>query len=906
MAHLNAEHIDYIIKDLTYRGIVLEGLSDEMTDHVCSAVEAEMDQGKRFIDAYHTVLRSFGSTSGLRNIQHHTLRSENQKTNIMLRNYLTIAWRNLRKHSFYSFINIAGLAIGVAACLIIVLFIKDELRYDHYNVKADRIYRVHTAVRFGGNHFNMNYRSAPEAQTLMQEYPEIESAVRFRSLGSYLVKPEGGTTNVKEKNVVWADSTFFKIFSVPVLEGDPATALKEPASIAISKKMADKYFPGTSALGQSMILDNKYHAKVTAVYENIPVASHFHFDILISMVGNWPVAREAQSTSFLMENFSTYLLLKEGASASDLEQKLPTFLEKHMGPEFAQAMGGDFTMEKFKAAGNQYELSLMPLKDIHLYSDVRGEFEPNGSITYVYLFGAVATLILIIACINFMNLSTARSANRAKEVGMRKVMGSLRSHLVRQFLTESILVTLFSFVLALGLAGLFLPLFNNLSLRQLQLPFNDPLFYLVLLAASVIIGLMAGVYPSFFLSAFKPVNVLKGAAASGMKSGFIRSALVVFQFVISVFLIIATIAVNRQLNYIQHKKLGFEKDQVITIHDGYALRPNNVEAFKNEVLKISAVESGTISGFVPVESDWSWRSTSTFWRTGAQPGAENMVSFQRWQVDHDYVKTFRLNITMGRDFSAVSRADSNAVILNKTAVTMLELGDDPIGKQISEFTGNGQPLDRDHLLTWTVVGVVDDFHFSSMKNSITALGLFLQKSDGSLSFRFKPESTNEVVQSIEKIWKHLAPGQPFQYSFLDEDFESMYRAEQRLAQTFALFAVLAIIIACLGLFALTAFTAQQRTKEIGIRKVLGASVGSIVLLLSKDFGKLIVIAFALAAPLAWYAVDWWLQSYTYKTEIGVFVYLLAGALALIIALFTMSYQSMRAASADPVRSLRSE
>lgn len=904
MAQLNNQHIEYIIKDLHYRGIVLDGFEGEMIDHICTAVEEKMTDGQRFMDAYHAVLKSFGSTSGLRTIQHQTLTSENKKTTIMLQNYLTIAWRNMRKHRFYSLINIIGLAVGVAACLVIVLFIADELQYDSYNVKADRIYRVEAEVKFGGNRFNMTYRSAPEAQALMQDFPEIESTVRFRNVGSYLVKPASGTENFKEKNVTWTDSTFFKIFSVNVLEGNPRTALKEPASIAISKKIADKYFPNTSALGQSMILDNKYHAKITAVYETIPAASHFHFDILISMVGNWPVAKEAQSSSFMSENFNTYLLMKEGANAKDLERKLPGFLEKYLGPELAKAFGGDFSMEKFISSGNKYHTTLRPLKDIHLHSDLKGDFEPNGSIMYVFLFGTIAAFILVIACINFMNLSTARSSNRAKEVGVRKVMGSMRSHLIRQFLTESMLITLFAFIISVGLVYLLLPLFNNLSLKQLHLPLSNPIFYLVLVGASMVIGLMAGLYPSFFLSAFKPVNVLKGHVSLGMKSGFIRSTLVVFQFVISIFLIIGAITVNQQLSFIQHKNLGFEKDQVIIVHDLYALRPQ-AQAFKDEVLKLNAIESGTISGYVPVTNDWSWRNNSTFWREGVQPTSENMVSFQEWSVDYDYVKTFRMKTKKGRSFSPEFLSDSSAAVLNETAVIQLGLGEDPIGQKIKQFIGN-EGLDPNRTKTWTVIGMVEDFHFASMKENILPLGLFLNPSDGSVSFRFKPDQTREVIQSIEKIWKKLAPGQPFQYSFLDEDFEQMYHAEQRLGVIFSLFAGLAIIIACLGLFALTAFTAEQRTKEIGIRKVLGASVRSIVLLLSKDFGRLILIAFLISAPMGWYAMNWWLESYTYKTEIGAPVYLLAGAFAFIIAIFTMGYQSIRAANSDPVESLKNE
>ncbi len=832
---------------------------------------------------------------------------DNIQLKAMLKNYLTVAWRNLRKQSFYSFINIGGLAVGIAACLVIVLFIIDELSFDKYNTKADRIVRINNEIKFGGNHFRMAVSSAPMANTLMQDYPEIEATVRFRSYGSYLVKTAEGMESIKEKEVLWTDSTFFKIFTVSILEGDANTALKEPASIAISKRTAKKYFPNKSALGQSLILDNKYHAKVTAVYDDIPAASHFHPEILIAMVGEWPVAKEAQSVNFLSNNFNTYLLLKEGTDAKGLEAKMHGFIKKYIGPQVAVAFGSEFTMEKFFASGNKYEITFMPLLDIHLHSDLKVELEPNSSITYVYLLSTIALFILTIACINFMNLSTARSSNRAKEVGVRKVMGSLRSHLVRQFLTESTLITMFSFVLALGLAYLFLPLFNDLALKQLSLPLGSPVFYLVLFGAAVSIGVLAGVYPSFFLSAFKPVDVMKGRVVRGTSSGLIRSGLVVFQFVISIFLIIGAITVNRQLNFIQTKKLGFEKQQVLVVKDAYALRPN-VQSFKNEALKISSIESCTISGFLPVEGSDVSRNDNSFWKEGNQPTAENLVSLQDWRVDHDYIKTLGMKIKMGRGLSNEFPSDSLAVVLNEAAALQFNLGSDPIGQKISTFDGerpDGSP-DPSKTKSWTVIGVVENFHFSSMRESISSLGLFLHRSDGFLSFRLRASDSQATIQSLEKLWKKLAPGQPFQYSFLDEDFGKMYASEQRLGKIFAVFAGLAIMVACLGLFALTAFTAEQRTKEIGIRKVLGASVGSVVMLLSKEFVKLILIAFVLAAPLAWYSINWWLNTYTYKVEIGIIVYLLAGVAAFVVAWLTMGFQSMKAAMANPVDSLKSE
>ncbi|MBS1979108.1 MAG: ABC transporter permease [Bacteroidetes bacterium] len=827
----------------------------------------------------------------------------------MIKNFFNVALRNLRKQGFYSLINIAGLAVGVAACLVIVLFINDELNYDRFNANGDRIYRLNEEIKFGGNHIHMTYTAAPVPHTMMLEYPEIEATVRFRSQGSYLVKTAEGADNIKEPRVIWTDSTFFRIFSVKVLEGNPDKALSDPASVAISESTAKKYFPGRSALGQSLILDNKYHATVTAVYEDIPAASHFHFDILVAMVGDWPVAKEAQSNAYLSENFQSYFLLKKGTDAKALEKKLPGFLVKYVGPQIAQVIGNEFSMEKFVSSGNKFEYSFTPLFDIHLHSDLKGEFEPNGSITYVYLLATIALFILVIASVNFMNLSTARSAGRAREVGVRKVMGSQRGTLIGQFLVESVMVTLIALAMAVLIAWLFLPMFNSLSLKQLQLPFHSPYFYFIAVALSILIGVMAGVYPAFFLSSFNPVNVLKGRSSRQAGGAFIRSSLVVFQFVISIFLIVGAITVNRQLQYIQSKKLGFDKSQVLLIHDAYALRPySNVVAFKNESLKIAGVQSGTISGFLPIEGPDAYRNNSAYWVEGKQPTTDNLVSMQRWAVDMDYIKTLGIQITDGRAFSPEHPSDSSGIILNKAALKLFGFENDPLGKKIVTFEGmrkDGSP-DPAQTRSMEVIGVMDDFHFSSMKEAITPLGLILDKQDGAVAFKINGSNIQELITSIEKIWKTIAPGQPFMYSFLDEDFNKMYANEQRLGRIFTVFAGLAIIIACLGLFALTAYTAERRTKEIGIRKVMGASEGTIVVLLSKEFSRLILIAFAISLPLSWYAAGWWLESYTYKTEIGPLVFLLAGGMAFMIAWLTMGYQSIKAAIANPVKALRTE
>lgn len=899
MPLLTDDHITYIIKDLHYRGIVAEGIQDELIDHVCSATETKMQHGARFIDAYHSVLKEFGNTAGLRETQQRTIQLENQKTKNMIRNYLTIALRNLRKHSFYSFVNVAGLSLGVSVCFIIVLFVINELGYDKHFANADRIYRVKSEIKFGGNHWNMTYAPAPMAATLASDYPEVEAATRFRQRGSYLVKRT--TENFKENNVIWTDKDFFKVFGITVTAGNAETALAEPNSIAVSESVAAKYFPGENALGQTLILDNRWNMKITAVYKDFPPETHFHFNILIALEG----LEEAKSPVWFSSNFQTYFLLREGASAADLEKKFPDLVLKHMMPQLASVMGADFTPEKFAAAGNMVDFRIQSLSDIHLKSALQGEFEANFDITYLYLFIAIASFILIIACINFMNLSTARSANRAKEVGIRKVMGSFRSHLMRQFLTESSLLSVFSFVLAVGFAYLMLPYFNELSNRQLSIPFGNPLLYASLFGAALFVGLLAGIYPSFFLSAFKPAQVLKGNIALGMKSGFVRSALVVFQFTISIFLVIGTLAVNQQLNFIQNKKLGFNKDQVIMIEDTYALGDKKL-AFRDEIMRSGKMENATFSGYLPVSN--SWRSDTPWWVEGKDPSVtENMVSLQNWQIDYNYIKTMGMTIKEGRDFSEEFPSDSTAVIINEAAVKGFNFPGEVIGSRISTFDGDENGPDKSKIITLTVVGIVENFHFESLKQNVTPVMMFLSdEPEGFLSFRFQSANAQEVIQLIESKWKELAPGQPFSYSFLDESFGRMYASETRLGKVFGVFAGFAVLVACLGLFALTSFTAEQRTKEIGIRKVLGASVSSIVLLLSKEFGKLILISFVLSAPLAWFGIDWWLRDYMYKTEIGVGLFLLAGLAAFGIAWITMSYQSFKAASSDPVKSLRSE
>jgi putative ABC transport system permease protein len=896
MAQLSNEHIDYILKDLSYRGVVLDGFQEEVVDHMCSLTEKEMDHGKRFIDAYHEALRRFGHTQGLRKTQKQIILSENKTTNLMLRNYFTIAFRNLNKHRFYTLINVAGLAIGIASCLIITLYIAYELSYDKHFANADRIYRVDSEIMFNGNHHMLAVMPPPAAAAFQNDFPEVEASGHFRNWGWRRIKRT--TENIKEQYTIYGSHGLLKVFGIPLLQGNPANALTEPNTMIICRSKAEQYFPGESPLGQTLIVDNTHNYKVTGVYEDLPVNTHFRVDFIFSMEG----LQESKADNWLSNNFNTYILLKEGATAKNLAEKFPKMVETYVGPQVQAVFGKDFTLKKFRESGNKLVYTLMPLLDIHLHSDLTAELGANSDITYVYLFGAIAFFILAIACINFMNLSTARSANRAKEVGVRKVLGSLRSHLIRQFLMESTMLSVFSFLLAIGLAYLLLPSFNTLAQRSLVMPFDQLAFTGSIVVAALAIGLLAGLYPSLFLSAFKPVNVLKGKLALGMKSGAVRSSLVVFQFMISIFLVVGTITVQKQLSFIQGKKLGFKKDQVIVLHNTELLDKQQ-EAFKNELLKSPMISHVSASGYLPI-SGWG-RSNTTFWPEGSQPSQENMISMQYWFVDHDYIPTLDMEIKLGRNFSKEFPSDSSAIILNESALKRFGFKD-PIGEKITTFDYNNGTLNSEKASTFTVVGVVADFHFESLKENITPLCFQLGQSGWSMPIRFESTSTSEVIKHVEENWKKVAPGQPFEYTFLDDAFGKMYASEQRLGSIFGIFASLAIVIACLGLFALTAFTAEQRTKEIGIRKVMGASVSSIVLLLSKEFGKLIIVAFLLAAPLSWFAVRSWLENYTYKTEIGIAVYLLAGIAAFLVAWLTMGYQAIKAARSNPVSSLRSE
>jgi putative ABC transport system permease protein len=809
----------------------------------------------------------------------------------MIKNYFTIAWRNLLKNKIYSVLNIAGLAIGLASFLLITVYMLDEISYDRYNEKADRIYRINSDIKLGGGELHLPVTSDMMGQLLIKDYPSIEQYTRiYASSGSKLIKKNNVFIN--EDNVAHVDSTFFDVFTLPSISGNTRTALFEPNTVVVTESTAMKYFGKTDVLGKTIEVqgDKNPYYKITAVIRDIPSNSHFHFDFMFSMKNahyDW-----GQLTS---HNFHTYLLLKKGTDYKALEKNFDQYIDKYVLPSVRQFIKVN-SMEEFKKAGNLLEYSLTPLTKIHLYSDRSFELSPSGNIQYVYIFGAVALFILLIACINFMNLTTARSANRAKEVGIRKVLGTERRFLIFQFLTESTLMAILSLVLAIVIAYLVLPLFNDVANKSMKLHSLYSVRVLpLLISLPLVVGLLAGSYPAFFLSAFRPIEVLKGKLKLGSNSSSLRSMLVVFQFVTSIILIVGTLVIYKQLNYIQSRDLGYNKQQVLTIENTHVLG-DQAKAFKNNILQMNGVNSGTLSSFLPVSN--SSRNDNTYFKNPTLDIKESL-DMQAWRIDYDYFKTLGMKIIKGRGFSPDFGGDSTAVVINETTAQLLGY-QNPIGEKIY------QNDDQNKLVSFTIIGVVKNFNYESLKQGIGPLSFFLGNRSSMASFKVNTNDIASLINKIEKLWKQMSPTMPFHYSFLDESFNEMYASEQRVGKIAIIFSTLAILIACLGLFGLATFIAEQRTREIGIRKVLGASVQGIIGLLSKDFLKLVTISFIIAAPISWWIMNHWLDDFVYRIRVEWWIIGIAGLFALLIALGTVSFQAVKSAIANPVKSLKTE
>lgn len=816
----------------------------------------------------------------------------------MLKNFLLSAIRNLVKHKFYSIINVFGLTVGIAVCIVILLFVNFEFSYDKYHEHADRIYRIDWELDLNGIHTAKAAVTPPMAEAILRKFPEVEAATRFRYFGAHHFKRED--ENISEWRVVYTDNDIFKIFSFPFMAGDPATALQEPYTMVISEKCAEQFFPNEDALGKTLMVNKRDLYKITGIIREIPENSHFHYRMFLSMEG----LEESKNNNWIGGPYNTYVLLREDADPNEFQAKLPHLVENFLMPHAASVLG-DVFIDGFKSGENKLSLQLRPLLDIHLHSHMQNELEANNDIAYVYLMILIAIFILIIAGINFVNLATARSATRAREVGIRKVIGSDRKLLIVQFIGESILLTGISVILALGLTEILLIEFSNIVGINLKIPWDQASFYFFIAISIITVGSAAGLYPAILLSGFQPVRVLKGTLTKAHSSFLLRSSLVVFQFFISIFMIIATIAIYQQMNFIKNKKLGFNKENILLIRDVYNIG-NQLPAVKDEILKNHLLLGGTITSYLP--GPGSARKTPLFWRHGADPTPENSINGETWTVDYDYIPTLGMEIIAGRNFSRDFPSDSSAVILNETAIRQLGLQEDPIGQRIDLLVDNedgSQNFEKQE--TRTIIGIVKDFNFESLHQEVGPLGLFFGTDSKSfLVFRYKAENSQEVISHIKSVWNNMAPGEPFNYSFLNQDFERMYRTEQKISKLFTIFSSLAIFIACIGLFAMTAFTVQQRTKEIGIRKVMGASVQKIIQLLSFDISRLILLAFLMAVPAAWLAIRWYLQHYAYRTTIHPIVFIGAGVFVFILASATMLYQSIKAATTNPVNTFRTE
>jgi len=814
----------------------------------------------------------------------------------MLKNYIKIAWRNLVKHKMYSVIKIGGFAFSIAACLLISLYIIHELNYDNTYPDQNSIYRLVGKLNDKGKIIKGTSFQAPLSKAIAADFPEVEKAGRllpsalFYGAGSNQVSVGNSPVSIYEEGFTYADQEILDILQLPMVYGKRSTALIEPHSIVLTQTKSKKLFGNINPIGQTIYLNGNKSEPYTigGVIHDFPTTSHLKiFSFFLSL--NGVVFYPGEQENWGATNYPIYLKLKKGVSKELFEEKLTRLARKNYWIPNLEKTGNKRSVEIW---GN-ISLLLQPVADIHLYSADIQDYKQieQGDIKLIWLFGGIAGFILLIACINFVNLSTAKSANRAKEIGLRKVVGSAQSGLVSQFLAESVLYSIFSFIVGLLLAWLLLPLFNGLSGKELHFPWTYPLFLPVTIGAAFIVGLLAGIYPALYLAAFKPIVVLKGQLHGGAKSPILRNGLVIFQFVTSILLIIGTLIINSQMHFILHRKIGFDKDQVLILQGTNTLG-NRIKALRNEIEKLPQVKTASVSDYLPIQMEGVKRNGNGFWKEG-RTLEDASVPGQFWGIDEHYIPTLGMKIVAGRNFLNDMPTDSQAVIINQKLATDLGLKH-PIGARITNGT------------TFTVIGVVENFNFESIKDEVGGLCMTLSNSPTMLSVKIQGQDAPAAISGITSVWKKFSSDQPIRYTFLDEGYAQMYTHVQRTGNIFTSFAILAIFIACLGLFGLAAFTTEQRTKEIGIRKVLGATVNGIVQLLSKDFIKLVFVAIVIASPLAWWAMNKWLEDFAYRIDMEWWMFAAAGLLAITIAMLTVSFQAIKAAIANPVNSLRNE
>jgi putative ABC transport system permease protein len=806
----------------------------------------------------------------------------------MIKNYITVILRIIRKHRGYSFINIVGLAIGIASCILILFFVQSELKYDRFHEKARHIYRVPLRFNVGTNHFDCALAPSPLAEAMVEDFPEIKASTRmYKQFRTGNVYARYEDKQFMEEQFVWADPTVFDVFTIPLIEGDEKAVLKEQNSVVLIPKTVKKYFGEEDPIGKMLILEDGTPYKVTGIAKPLPENSHFHFDFLATFAS----LKKSRDPDWYDTAVYTYILVQDNVTPDQIEAKFPEFSRKYYEPIVKRAMG--ISYDKFIESGNFIGFFLQPLLDIHLHSKVENEFEPPGNINTVKIFAAIAFIILVIACINFINLATARSTQRAKEVGIRKVVGSNKKQLIWQFLAESIVFASIAILVALILVELFLPVFNGLVGKDYSLStFMGWTFLLGLLFGAVIVGVAAGIYPAFLLASFQPVDVIKGQSRSGMNGRRFRHVLVVFQFVASIVLFISTFVIGDQLHYIRNKNLGFDKEHVVIIQGARKLGTER-EAFKERLKQNPDVISATFTDSLPQ----MLLEVKVFQKPGE---ATNMNhTLVTISADYDFLETYNIKLKEGRFFKKEHSTDSSALILNESAIRALNIKS-PLEQRLLLTEFKNKPYD--------VIGVVEDFHLESLHFNMRPMASILVENRPVmyLSVRIYPQRTEETIRFMEKLWREFIPAQPLDYVFFDDNFGQLYNTEIQAEKTFTAFAALAIIIAGLGLFGLASYVTTQKTKEIGIRKVLGASVPGIILLLNREFLIKVLMANVLAWPVAYFAMNKWLQNFAFRVGIGLWVFAASAALALIISLLTVSYQTIRAAGMNPVNSLRYE
>lgn len=806
----------------------------------------------------------------------------------MLKNYLFMAMRNLKREKLSSLLNITGLAIGMGTALLIMLWVNDETSYDRFNTHYHNIYRLVGRFELNGEKHEQPMAPPAMAGVMLREFPGVVMTCRFREYGGAVIKTNNRVFS--EDNIIYTDSTLTQLFSISTIAGDAVKALAEPNSLVITREASLRYFGTENTVGRQLTVDNETMV-IGAVIEDLPANSHFRQQVFASLEGK----EESHSKNFLSTNFFTYILLSPDVSPEEINNRFPGFIIKYMGPDIERLIGKTLS-EFMKSASATYELQ--PLSDIHLKSDFKSELGANGNITQVWFFGFIAIFILIIACINFMNMATAKAERRAREVGIRKTSGALAWQIAAQYMTESALIAVISHVVAMLLVELALPWFNLLAGKQIELHYLSPVTLVGLLSVVVTSTLLAGSYPAFYLSGLKPIVVLKGGFGAMRGRGTLRNILVVVQFMTTIVLISGTIIIYLQLSYINNKDVGYSKENLVMLYNAGYLG-NKTEIFRHEMLQHDEIIAGSVSSFLPVPS--SRNGSAVF----PDDNRDATVSLQQWQIDYNYLETMNIQLAEGRNFSKEYGTDSMAVIVNEAAVKQFGWGD-PLNHSVSNYIWNGSDIES-AVEKLKVIGVVKNFNYESLHEQIRPMILFLSRGQGwIITFRIKPGQSQKVLALLEKHWKSYVPGEPFEYGFVDQRFNAVYKREQRMGKIVSAFSVLAIVLATIGLFGLAAYSTERRTKEIGIRKVNGASTRSIMMLLAKDFSRLIIIAFMVAVPPAWYVLHLWLEQFAYHVEIKIWMFIIAGLTAYFIAMFTTLYHSYSVACKNPVDALKYE